>query len=77
MVLTKSPKILILDEPTSALDEESESEFWDLISELIPDYTIIVVTHKLKYLREYFNIIKLSKDNFFESGKWIKYKKLI
>lgn len=75
MVLAKEPKILILDEPTSSLDDESDSELWSVISELTPEYTIIVVTHKLTYLRDNFNVIQLNRSNKYIIGKWINQKK--
>ena len=40
-----NPKILILDEPTNSLDKDIKIEFFDLISSLKNNITIIAITH--------------------------------
>ena len=40
-----NPKILILDEPTNSLDKDIKLEFFDLISSLKNNITIIAITH--------------------------------
>src|ERR1700739_3999578 len=42
------PEVLLLDEPTSALDPISTAKIEELISELKADYTIALVTPKLR-----------------------------
>jgi phosphate transport system ATP-binding protein len=42
------PDVLLLDEPTSALDPISTAKIEELISELKPDYTIVIVTHNMQ-----------------------------
>ena len=42
------PDVLLLDEPTSALDPISTSRIEQLIEELKPDYTIVIVTHNMQ-----------------------------
>jgi phosphate transport system ATP-binding protein len=42
------PSILLLDEPTSALDPISTAKIEELISELMSDYTIVIVTHNMQ-----------------------------
>jgi ABC-type multidrug transport system fused ATPase/permease subunit len=63
MVLIKNPKVLILDEPTSALDESADKALWKIIESLSTELTIVVVTHRLKYVKDSFNIIKLDFNN--------------
>ena len=53
--LVSKPEILLLDEPTAALDFRVERAIMDLIRKLHQEekLTIIMVTHKLSFLREY------------------------
>jgi phosphate transport system ATP-binding protein len=44
--LAVEPDILLMDEPASALDPISTSRIEDLMRELTPDVTIVIVTHK-------------------------------
>jgi phosphate transport system ATP-binding protein len=46
--LAIDPDILLMDEPASALDPISTSRIEDLIHELTPDVTIVIVTHNLQ-----------------------------
>lgn len=46
--LAVNPEVLLMDEPTSALDPISTSKIEELISELKPNYTIIIVTHNMQ-----------------------------
>ena len=51
--LAMKPEILLFDEPTSALDPELGAGVLSLIKELSrEDYTIIVVTHNMSFVRE-------------------------
>jgi phosphate transport system ATP-binding protein len=42
------PEVLLLDEPTSALDPIATGRIEQLIEELKPDYTIVIVTHNMQ-----------------------------
>jgi len=42
------PEVLLMDEPASALDPISTLKIEDLMSELVQDYTIIIVTHNMQ-----------------------------
>ena len=42
------PQVLLMDEPCSALDPISTLAIEDLISELKPNYTIVIVTHNMQ-----------------------------
>jgi phosphate transport system ATP-binding protein len=46
--LAVEPDVLLLDEPTSALDPISTLAIEDLIRDLVPRLTVIVVTHNLQ-----------------------------
>ncbi|ODV11260.1 MAG: phosphate ABC transporter ATP-binding protein [Rubrivivax sp. SCN 70-15] len=42
------PQVLLLDEPTSALDPISTAKIEQLIDELKPHYTLLIVTHNMQ-----------------------------
>lgn len=44
--LLQKPALLLLDEPTSALDTETELDFCATLAKLVPDMTVIAVTHR-------------------------------
>jgi ATP-binding cassette subfamily C protein LapB len=45
------PRLLLLDEPTSNLDQENEARVFDFLTkESGPDMSVIIVTHKLRFL---------------------------
>ncbi|MGH2575516.1 MAG: phosphate ABC transporter ATP-binding protein, partial [Ignavibacteria bacterium] len=46
--LAIDPEIILMDEPASALDPKSTAKIEDLMSELIKDYTIVIVTHNMQ-----------------------------
>jgi phosphate transport system ATP-binding protein len=49
--LAVDPDILLMDEPASALDPISTSRIEDLMRELVPNVTIVIVTHNLQEAR--------------------------
>jgi phosphate transport system ATP-binding protein len=49
--LAVEPDILLMDEPASALDPISTSRIEDLMRELTPSVTIVIVTHNLQQAR--------------------------
>ena len=49
--LAIDPDILLMDEPASALDPISTSRIEDLMRELTPEVTIVIVTHNLQQAR--------------------------
>ena len=46
--LAVDPEILLMDEPASALDPHSTARIEELIGELRPNYTIVIVTHNMQ-----------------------------
>ena len=46
--LAISPEVLLMDEPCSAIDPTSVSKVEDLMAELAPEMTIIIVTHSMQ-----------------------------
>ena len=48
MVNEYKPEVLLMDEPCSAIDPTSVSKVEDLMAELAPEMTIIIVTHSMQ-----------------------------
>jgi phosphate transport system ATP-binding protein len=46
--LAIKPEILLLDEPTSALDPNATESIEGLIRRLVPDITVVIVTHNMQ-----------------------------
>jgi phosphate transport system ATP-binding protein len=47
-VLAVDPRVILMDEPCSALDPVATLKIEDLIRELAPNYTIVIVTHNMQ-----------------------------
>lgn len=59
--LVNNPKILILDEATTGLDQISEGHVLDAIKDMLPDITVIMISHNPTILDYADHIIKLEK----------------
>ena len=44
-IILRDPKIIILDEPTASLDEKSKNIIYRMLTDIMKDRTIIMVTH--------------------------------
>ena len=55
--LATGGEILILDEPTANIDHESEVRFFDLLTELNKEMTILMVTHEVGFASSFFKRI--------------------
>ena len=77
----KKCSILILDEPTSNLDIETERLFYQTLKNInkIKKITIILITHRLDYVKDSDKIIVLNKgiieaegshNNLLQSNNW-------
>jgi len=60
--------ILILDEPTASLDAESESLVIEGLQRLMKERTVIMITHRLRTLRDAQTIVVLHDGVIVESG---------
>lgn len=66
--LAVKPEVLLMDEPCSALDPIATLKIEELITELVKDYTIIIVTHNMQ------QAARVSQfTGFFLSGKLIEH----
>ena len=61
--IVNEPEILLLDEATSSLDVKNELELLNELEIIFKDKTVIIITHKYKFLT------KVDKIILFESGK--------
>lgn len=57
--LYKNAKIIMLDEATSALDGGTEDSVMQVIEDLNPELTVVIVAHRLSTLRKCSTIIKI------------------
>jgi phosphate transport system ATP-binding protein len=66
--LAVQPKILLMDEPTSALDPISTAKIEELLEELKPLYTIVIVTHNMQQAARISD-----KTAFFLNGELVEF----
>ena len=68
--LYDTPEIIIFDEPTSAFDAKTERIFYKLLDKLSEKMTIIIITHKVDYLKKAKNISFLNKGTAIMHGTY-------
>lgn len=66
--LAVQPEVLLMDEPCSALDPIATLKIEELITELVKEYTIIIVTHNMQQAARVSHF-----TGFFLSGKLIEH----
>lgn len=66
--IAHNPRILILDESTSALDAASEAYILDKIRTHLPETTQIVISHRLRAIKEFDVIFVVEKGEIIEFG---------
>lgn len=71
-VYASEAKIVIMDEPTSALDAISEQEIVDLLFELLADRTIIIISHRLSFMKKINTIYYIDGGRVAESGSHVE-----
>lgn len=64
----KDADILLMDEPTSAMDEDAMFKIRDFIDTLDKNYTVIVITHELRFTEHFDNIIVMDHGVIAEEG---------
>ncbi|EML2246866.1 TPA: cysteine/glutathione ABC transporter ATP-binding protein/permease CydC [Klebsiella aerogenes] len=60
--------LMLLDEPTEGLDATTESQILDLLSEVMRDKTVLIVTHRLRGLARFNQIIVMDNGQIIEQG---------
>ena len=66
--LVHKPKILLLDEATANIDTRTEQEIQSALSQLVDEFTSIVVAHRLSTVRHVDSIIVIHKGQLREHG---------
>ncbi|EKL0982392.1 cysteine/glutathione ABC transporter ATP-binding protein/permease CydC [Klebsiella aerogenes] len=60
--------LMLLDEPTEGLDATTESQILDLLSEVMRDKTVLMVTHRVRGLARFNQIIVMDNGQIIEQG---------
>ncbi|EMB4651293.1 TPA: cysteine/glutathione ABC transporter ATP-binding protein/permease CydC [Klebsiella aerogenes] len=60
--------LMLLDEPTEGLDATTESQILDLLSEVMRDKIVLMVTHRLRGLARFNQIIVMDNGQIIEQG---------
>ena len=67
-VLLSDKRMVILDEPSSALDPKAESEFNELVFNMLPERTIVIISHRLSTTKMADRIILIQNGKVAEDG---------
>ena len=59
---------MLLDEPTEGLDATTESQMLELINDVMRNKTILMVTHRLRGLSRFNQIIVMDNGRIIEQG---------
>lgn len=70
--LLQNRPILILDEPTTGLDSLTESAFLKTLLETTSDQSVIMITHRLKGLGHFDEILVLKRSRIIERGSEVE-----
>lgn len=60
--------LMLLDEPTEGLDATTESQILDLLAEVMKEKTVLMVTHRLRGLARFNQIIIIDNGKIIEQG---------
>ncbi|MDM2944836.1 cysteine/glutathione ABC transporter ATP-binding protein/permease CydC [Citrobacter sp. Cm038] len=60
--------LMLLDEPTEGLDATTESQMLELIGDVMRDKTVLMVTHRLRGLSRFDQIIVMDNGHIIEQG---------
>jgi subfamily B ATP-binding cassette protein MsbA len=67
--LLRECDLLLMDEPTSALDQESESNVWRTLMELMADKTWVVITHRFEAAEQCDTVIVMDAGRIVDMGR--------
>lgn len=67
-VLSGDKRMAILDEPSSALDPKAESAFNELVFHMLPERTIVIISHRLSTTKMADRIILIQNGKVAEEG---------
>lgn len=60
--------LVLLDEPTEGLDATTESQILELLAEMMHEKTVLMVTHRLRGLSRFQQIIVMDNGQIIEQG---------
>ena len=60
-IIMRNPKVIILDEPTASLDENSKNIIYKMLTDIMEDRTIIMVTHDEYLMKRASRVINFNK----------------
>ncbi len=67
-VLMGNKKLVILDEPSSALDPKAESDINELVLHMLPQRTVVIISHRLSTTKMADRIILIQNGKVAEDG---------
>ncbi|MDR0847324.1 MAG: ATP-binding cassette domain-containing protein [Lactobacillales bacterium] len=67
--IQKTSKLIVFDEPNSALDIDKETELFETIAEIGKDKTVIMISHKLQYVKNADQILVMENGRIAERGR--------
>lgn len=67
-VLLSDKRMVLLDEPSSALDPKAESEFNELVFNMLPERTIVIISHRLSTAKMADRIVLIQNGKVAEDG---------
>lgn len=67
-VLLSDKRMVVLDEPSSALDPKAESEFNELVFNMMPEKTIVIISHRLSTTKMADRIMLIQNGKVAEDG---------
>lgn len=67
-VLFSDKRMVILDEPSSALDPKAESEFNELVFHMLPERTLVIISHRLSTTKMADRILLIQNGRVAEDG---------
>ena len=76
--IATEPEVILMDEPASALDPLATAKIEDLMQELVPQYSIVIVTHNMQQAarvsdRTAFFTAEVSEDGNSRYGALVEY----
>jgi len=66
--LINDPKILLLDEPTASIDTKTKNQIFQILNQLTPNMSILIVTHDMGAISSYFDSVACLNKNIHYHG---------
>ncbi|MCG6553775.1 MAG: ATP-binding cassette domain-containing protein [Candidatus Magnetominusculus sp. LBB02] len=67
--LISEPEVMMLDEPTTGLDIAAQFSFFDLMTRISDNYTVILITHHIEEILPFIrNIVMIKNGRIFMQG---------